>query len=67
MRNLPRNPSDQQKKIIEHATALWGVLDRHATNVALFIMGRHRGLDITEEVKEDAWLVKQNMREGFLD
>ena len=66
MRNLPTKPSEKQKEIIEHATALWGKLDRHAMNVALFLMGRKRGLDINEEVMEDVWLVQQNMKEGFV-
>lgn len=61
MRNLPQKPTEYQKKVIAYTTEIWGKLDRHAMNVALYVMNRRRGLELTEEEMEDVFLVRANM------
>lgn len=61
MRRLPVKPNPQQRRIIDHAAELWGKLDRHAMNVALYMMKKRKGLNLTEEELGDVWLAQQNM------
>lgn len=64
MRGLPKNKSYKQKLIIAAARDYFGVGNKvRANQIALFIMGRKRGVNLTEEEKSDVWGIKDALND----
>ena len=64
MRNLPTKRSQEQETIIRAVQDFWNEdkITRRVIQVALWIMGRHRGLaELTKEEKEAVWYVQNNL------
>ena len=70
-RRLPKNRNYKQASIIEAAFDYFGdgmteEERKGAGQIALFLMGRKRGVNLTEEQKSAAWAIKQNLP-GYLN
>jgi len=68
MRNLPRKPSPKQEliiKAVEDFCGGGGSSNRNKANAALWIMGRKRGIELTEEEKDIVWYVQQNLADDI--
>jgi len=63
MRTLPKNKTEKQKIIINAVYDYYGKEKNltRANQVALFIMGRKRGVTLTKEEESDLWAIKTNM------
>lgn len=65
-RRLPKNRTPKQESIIQASFDYFGseATDedkKSAGQIALFLMGRKRGISLTEEQESAAWAVKQNL------
>jgi len=68
MRNLPHNKSPKQELIIKAVEDFCGddgSSNRNKVNAALWIMGRKRGIELTEEEKDVVWYVQQNLADDI--
>lgn len=64
MRTLPKNKSENHKLIISAVYDYYGVgKTKRANQVALYIMGRKRGVELSEEEKSDMWAIKENLKD----
>lgn len=65
MRTLPKNKSDKQKIIIEACHDYYGKgqNEKRANQVALYLMGRKRDVELTEEEMSDLWKIKENLKD----
>ena len=64
MRTLPKNKSDKQKLIIAAVYDYFGIGSKvRANQVALFLMGRKRGVNLTDEEKSDVWAIRENLND----
>jgi len=63
MRNLPVKRSPEQEIIIGAVQDFWNEdkITRRVINVAVWIMGRKRGVELTDEEKEAVWYVQNNL------
>ena len=65
-RRLPKNRTAKQESIIQAAFDYFGsgITEedkKSAGQIALFLMGRKRGVSLNEEEKSAAWAIKQNL------
>lgn len=67
MRRLPVNKSPKHTLIIRAVYDYFGVgIDKtRANQIAIYLMGRKKGVDLTDEEKSDAWSIKQNLVDKF--
>lgn len=64
MRTLPKNKSQKQKLIIAAVYDYFGVGSKvRANQIAIWLMGRRRGVNLTEEEKSDVWAIKENLKD----
>ena len=64
MRTLPKHKSDKQKLIIAATYDYFGIGSKvRANQVALFLMGRKRGVNLTDEEKSDVWAIRENLND----
>ena len=64
MRGLPKNKSDKQKLIIAAVYDYFGIGSKvRANQIAIYIMGRKKGVTLTNEEKSDAWAIKENLKD----
>ena len=66
MRRLPKNRSPKQESIIQATFDYFGggITEedkKSAGQIALFLMGRKRGVNLGEEEQSAAWAIKQNL------
>ena len=63
MRNLPTKRSREQETIIRAVKDFWNedIISRSSINCALWIMGRRRGVELTDAEKEVIWYVQTNL------
>lgn len=66
MRRLPIKKTNKQKIIIEATFDYFGKEmtneeKKSAKQIALYIMGRKRGVNLTEEEKSDMWAIRENL------
>lgn len=66
MRKIPFKKSLRQKLLIQAVFHFYGdglrkKKYRKAKEVALYLMGRRRGIKLDEEQKEDMWHIKVNL------
>lgn len=63
MRTLPKNKSDKQKLIIEACQDFFGRGNNsvRANQIALFLMGRKRGVFLSQEEIRDMSLIRANL------
>ena len=64
MRTLPKKKSDKQKLIIVAVYDYFGVGSKvRANQIAIYIMGKRRGVDLTDEEKSDVRAIKENLKD----
>jgi hypothetical protein len=65
VRTLPKKKSDKQKLIINAVYDYFGKSqnEKRAVQIALFIMGRKRGVELTKEELSDVWAIKENLND----
>ena len=67
MRTLPKNKSENHKLIINATYDYFGIMDAkqkvRANQIAIYLMGRKRGVNLTEEEKSIALIVRDNLRD----
>ncbi len=64
MRTLPKNKSDKQKLIIAAVYDYFGVGSKvRANQIAIYIMGIRREVNLTDEEKSDARAIKENLKD----
>ena len=64
MRTLPRKKSDKQKLIIAAVYDYFGVGSKvRANQIAIYIMGIRREVNLTDEEKSDARAIKENLKD----
>ncbi|MFA5652262.1 MAG: hypothetical protein WC933_02765 [Candidatus Paceibacterota bacterium] len=61
MRTLPKNKSEKQKLIIKVVYDYYGGGSTRANQVAVYLMGRKKGVNLTEKEMSDLWAIKTNM------
>ncbi|OGZ66577.1 MAG: hypothetical protein A3C58_02640 [Candidatus Staskawiczbacteria bacterium RIFCSPHIGHO2_02_FULL_34_10] len=63
MRRLPVKKSLKQKLIMKAVYDYFGIgIDKvRANQIAIFLMGRKKGVNLTDEEKSDAWAIKINL------
>ena len=62
MRNLPSKRSQEHETIIKATQDFWNEgITRRVINVACWIMGRKRGIELNEEEKSAVWYVQGNL------
>ena len=67
-RRLPKNKTAKHNQIIDAVRDYYGdgannEDKKAAKQVALYLMGRRRGVILTEEQESDMWAIKQNLAE----
>ena len=66
MRRLPKKQSQRQVQIIQAVKEFFGEINpeekKSSTKIALWLMGRRKGVSLTEKEIDIAWMVKQNMQ-----
>ena len=61
-RTLPKNKSNKQKLIIAAVYDYFGVGSKvRANQIAIYIMGKRRGVSLTDEEKSDACAIRENL------
>lgn len=68
MRHLPNNKTERQKLIIESCLDYYGSgiskeERKSAKKIALWVMGRRKGISLTENEKSDVWAIKINLED----
>ena len=64
MRTLPKKKSDKQKLIITAVYDYFGVGSKvRANQIAIYMMGRRRGVNLTGEEKSDVCAIKDNLKD----
>ena len=65
MRRLPKNKSDRHKLIITACQDYYGrgQNQKRANQIALYLMGRKKGVELTEQEKSDMWAIKTNLED----
>lgn len=67
MRNLPYKPTEKQKLIIEAVKDYFGEINteeqKSARKISLWLMGKRRGIDLTEEEKEIMETMRTNLQD----
>ena len=63
MRNLPTKRSQEHEIIIKAVQDFWNEdkITRRVINTALWIMGRKKRLELSDEEKEAVWYVQSNL------
>jgi len=66
MRHLPNNKSPKQNIIINACFDYYGTETtaeetKSAKKIALWVMGRKKGISLTEEEKSALWAIKNNL------
>ena len=65
MRTLPKHKSDKQKLIIAATYDYFGIGSKvRANQIAIYIMGKRKGVSLTDEEKSDACAIRENLRDG---
>ena len=69
MRKLPSKPSLKQRLIIEAVRDYFGETNleekRFITKIALWLMGRKKGISLTEEEEEALERIRENLKDGL--
>jgi len=65
MRTLPRNKSQKQKLFISACHDYYGKgkNEARANQIAIWMMGRRRGIKLTEEEKSAMWAIRENLKD----
>jgi hypothetical protein len=64
MRTLPKKKSNKQKLIIAAVYDYFGVGSKvRANQIAIYIMGKRRGVNLTDEEKSNARAIKENLKD----
>ena len=64
MRGLPKNKSYKQKLIIATVYDYFGIGSKvRANQIAIYIMGKRRGVNLTDEEKSNARAIKENLKD----
>jgi len=65
MRNLPYKPTEKQKLMMEAVNDYFGEINaeeqKSARKISLWLMGKRRGVDLTEEEKEISGTIRTNL------
>jgi len=64
MRTLPKHKSDKQKLIIAATYDYFGIGSKvRANQIAIYIMGKRRGINLTDAEKSDVRAIKENLKD----
>jgi len=68
MRNLPHKKTKRQDLIIRVVFDFYGPGiqkkdEREAKKIALYLMGRRRGISLNEEQMEKVWCIRKNLQD----
>jgi hypothetical protein len=66
MRSLPKKKSEKQKLIIKAVYDYYGQNNnqQRANQVAIYLMGRKKGVDLTEEEMSELQTIKTNLADS---
>ena len=64
-RTLPKNKTDKQRLIIACCQDYFGKGQNsiRSNQIALWIMGKRSGINLTDEEKSDMWAIKENLED----
>lgn len=64
MRTLPKKKSEKQRLIIVAVYDYFGLGSKvRANQIALYVMGRKKGVKLSDEEKSNAWAIKNNLKD----
>jgi len=64
MRTLPKKKSEKQKLIIAAVYDYFGIGSKvRANQIAIYIMGKRRGVNLTDEERSDVCAIKENLKD----